>query len=136
MRNGWAACRATGAEGNITAFIALLVRACEIAGQIEEAMTHLNSALQIAERTGERWLMAELYRHKGQLLPRKGDPRPLRNCIAKPWSSPRSKKPSSGNRALQRASLGSPATRAGAPKPTTSSHLSPAGSPRASIHPI
>jgi class 3 adenylate cyclase/predicted ATPase len=74
MRSGWTACRATGTEGNMTAFIGLLARACEIAGQIEEAMTQLNSALQIAERTGERWLAAELYRHKGQLLLRQGHP--------------------------------------------------------------
>ena len=53
-------------------FIALLAKACEIAGQIEEAMTRLDTALQIAERTGERWFAAELYRHKGQLLLRQG----------------------------------------------------------------
>ena len=72
MRSGWTACRATGTVGNMTAFIALLAKACEIAGQIEEAMTQLNDALQIAEGTGERWLDAELYRHKGQLLLRQG----------------------------------------------------------------
>jgi predicted ATPase len=48
--------------------IALLARACEIAGQIEEAVDLLDDALQIAERTGERWLDAELHRHKGRLL--------------------------------------------------------------------
>ena len=52
--------------------IALLARACEIAGQIEEAMTLLDDALQIVERTGERWFTAELNRHKGQLLQRQG----------------------------------------------------------------
>jgi predicted ATPase len=30
-------------------------------------------ALQIAERTGERWFSAELNRHKGRLLLRQGD---------------------------------------------------------------
>jgi predicted ATPase len=55
-------------------FIVLLARACEIAGQIDEAMTQLNYALQIAERTGERWLAAELFRHKGHLLLRQGHP--------------------------------------------------------------
>jgi predicted ATPase len=53
-------------------YIALLAAACEIAGQIEEASTLLDEALQIAERTGERWLAAELNRHKGQLLLRQG----------------------------------------------------------------
>jgi len=72
MRSGLTGCRASGAEGNMTDLMALLARACEIAGQVEEAITQLNSALQIAERTGERWLEAELYRHKGQLLLRQG----------------------------------------------------------------
>src|SRR5713101_2313216 len=53
-------------------FIALLVRACEIAGQVEEAVTLLDDALQIVARTGERWFAAELNRHKGQLLLRQG----------------------------------------------------------------
>ena len=53
-------------------YIALVASACEIAGQIEEAGTQWDDALQIAERTGERWLAAELNRHKGQLLLRQG----------------------------------------------------------------
>jgi predicted ATPase len=53
-------------------YIALLARACEIAGQIEEAMTLSDDALEIVERTGERWFAAELNRHKGQLLLRQG----------------------------------------------------------------
>ena len=32
----------------------------------------MDDALQIAERTGERWLEPELNRHKGQLLLRQG----------------------------------------------------------------
>jgi predicted ATPase len=72
LRHGSTAYRATGAEMFMPHYIALLAGACEIAGQIKEAMTQLNDALQIAERTGERWLAAELYRHKGQLLLRQG----------------------------------------------------------------
>ena len=53
-------------------FITLLARACEIAGQVEEAVTLSDGALQTVERTGERWLEAELYRHKGQLLLQQG----------------------------------------------------------------
>jgi predicted ATPase len=53
-------------------FVALLARAYEIAGLIDEAMAQLNSAFEIVERTGERWLVAELYRHKGQLLLQQG----------------------------------------------------------------
>jgi predicted ATPase len=53
-------------------YVALLARAHEIAGQVEEAATELDDALQIVERTGERWLEAELNRHKGQMLLRQG----------------------------------------------------------------
>ena len=72
LRSGSSAYRATGAEAWMPYHIALLARACEIAGQIEEAVTLLDDALQIVERTGERWLAAELNRHKGQLLLRQG----------------------------------------------------------------
>jgi predicted ATPase len=68
LRNGSAAYRATGAEVWMSFHIALLATACEIAGQIEEAVTQLDDALQIAERTGARWYAAELNRHKGELL--------------------------------------------------------------------
>ena len=54
--------------------IALLAKACAIAGQVEEALTQLDEALNMVERTGERWLTAELNRHKGQLLLRQGHP--------------------------------------------------------------
>jgi predicted ATPase len=53
-------------------YIALLARACELGGQIEEAVTQSDDALQIVERTGERWFVAELYRQKGELLLRQG----------------------------------------------------------------
>ena len=52
--------------------IALLARACEIAGQIEEAVTRWTMPCRSSERTGERWFAAELNRHKGQLLLRQG----------------------------------------------------------------
>jgi predicted ATPase len=71
LRSGSAAYRATGAELWMPYHIALLARACEITGQIEEAMTLSDDALQVVERTGERWLEAELNRHKGQLLLRR-----------------------------------------------------------------
>jgi predicted ATPase len=52
--------------------IALVARAHAIAGQVEEALTQFDDALQMIERTGERWLEAELNRRKGQLLLRQG----------------------------------------------------------------
>ncbi len=72
LRSGSSAYRATGAEAYMPHFFALLAGACEIAGQVEEAATLIDRALQIVERTGQRWFAAELYRHKGQLLLRQG----------------------------------------------------------------
>jgi class 3 adenylate cyclase/predicted ATPase/energy-coupling factor transporter ATP-binding protein EcfA2 len=72
LRRGSTASRAAGSEIWVPYQIALLARACEIAGQIDEASTLLDEALQIADRTGERWFAAELNRHKGQLLLRQG----------------------------------------------------------------
>jgi predicted ATPase len=72
LRSGSAAYRAIGAEAWMPHHIALLAAACVIAGQVEEAATLLDDALQIAERSGERWFVAELNRHKGQLLLRQG----------------------------------------------------------------
>jgi predicted ATPase len=74
LRSGSAGYRATGTEAWMPYFIALLAAACEIAGQVEEGLTLLDEALQIVERTGERWFAAELNRHKGQLLLRQGHP--------------------------------------------------------------
>jgi predicted ATPase len=68
LRSGTAAFRATGMEVWTPYFFALLAAAFEIAGQIEEALTLLDDALQIVEEKGGRWIQAELYRHKGQLL--------------------------------------------------------------------
>jgi class 3 adenylate cyclase/predicted ATPase len=72
LRSGSAAYRATGAGVWVPHYIALLAGAYEIAGQIEEAVSELDDALRIVGRTGERWLEAELNRHKGQLLLRQG----------------------------------------------------------------
>jgi class 3 adenylate cyclase/predicted ATPase len=70
LRSGSGAFRATGAWRPHN--IALLAAASETAGQAEEALVLLDDALQIVERTGERWFVAELNRHKGQLLLRQG----------------------------------------------------------------
>jgi predicted ATPase len=72
LRSGSAAYRATGAETWTPHFHALLASACETAGQMEEAVTLLDDALQIVETTGERWFAAELFRQKGRLLLRQG----------------------------------------------------------------
>jgi class 3 adenylate cyclase/predicted ATPase len=68
LRDGIGAYRASGQLAWMPHYIALLAKACEITGQIEEAATLLDKASQIIERTGERWFEAELCRHKGELL--------------------------------------------------------------------
>jgi class 3 adenylate cyclase/predicted ATPase len=72
LRDGSTAYRGTGARMFVPHHLALLARACAIAGQYEEGLGQLNDALQIVDRTGERWLQAELSRLKGQLLLRLG----------------------------------------------------------------
>jgi predicted ATPase len=72
LRRGSTAFRATGAELWAPHHNAFLAAAFEITGQIEGAVTLLDDGLQIVKRTGERWLEAELIRHKGQLLLRQG----------------------------------------------------------------
>jgi predicted ATPase len=72
LRDGLAAYRTTGAEAWVPYLILLLARACEIAGQIDDVESLLDTAIAVSDRTGEHWLTAELYRHKGQLLLRQG----------------------------------------------------------------
>ncbi len=72
LHSGLAAYRATGAELLMPHHMALLAKACDMAGQTGEGLTRLDDALRVAGRTGERWLDAELYRHEGQLLQRQG----------------------------------------------------------------
>jgi predicted ATPase len=72
LRSGLSAYRATVAEAWTPHFSALLAGACEIAGQVQEAVNLLDDALQIVERTRQRWLAAELNRLKGKLLLRQG----------------------------------------------------------------
>jgi class 3 adenylate cyclase/predicted ATPase len=74
LRSGLTAYHATGAERFMSHYTALLAKACEVAGQVDEAVTLLDDALQMVDRTGERWFAAELYRHKGRLLLRQGHP--------------------------------------------------------------
>ena len=72
MRQRATAYRATGAMAFVPYQLALLTRACDIAGQVEEAADLLDDSLQIVEQAGERWLGAEQHRHKGHLLLRQG----------------------------------------------------------------
>jgi class 3 adenylate cyclase/tetratricopeptide (TPR) repeat protein len=68
LAGGSTAFRATGTEIWAPHHLALLANAFDIAGQVEEALTLLDEAFQVVDRTGERWFEAELNRHKGRLL--------------------------------------------------------------------
>jgi class 3 adenylate cyclase/predicted ATPase len=72
LHGGSSAYRATGAEVWTPHHLALLAGTYKIAGQVDEAVTLLDEALQIVDRTRERWFAAELYRHKGGLMLRQG----------------------------------------------------------------
>ena len=72
LRSGSNAYCATGATAWMPLYIALLAGAYEIAGQIEEGAALLDQALQLVERTGERWFAAELNRQEGRLMLRQG----------------------------------------------------------------
>jgi predicted ATPase len=74
LRSGTIAFRATGAELWMPYGFTLFARVLEIAEKIEEAVTQSDAALEIVEKTGVRWLAAELHRHKGELLLRLGQP--------------------------------------------------------------
>ena len=67
LRNGLAAYRATGVKMYMSHHVALLARACEIAGRVEEASTLLDESLQFVDATGGRWFAAELNRLRGQM---------------------------------------------------------------------
>jgi len=86
LRAGSSAYCATGATAWMPLYIALLAGACEIAGQIEEGAARLDQALQLVERTGERWFAAELDRQKGRLLLRRGHPEPAEELYRKALS--------------------------------------------------
>jgi len=72
LRSGIIAFRVSGTEAWLPHFLALHASACDLAGKAEEGLSLLDEAMQIVDRTGERWLEAELYRLRGQLLLRRG----------------------------------------------------------------
>jgi tetratricopeptide (TPR) repeat protein len=72
LRSGSIADRAMGSEAWVPYHIALLAGGYEAVGETEEALTLLNDAFEIVERTGARWFAAEPHRRKGQLLLRQG----------------------------------------------------------------
>jgi predicted ATPase len=73
MRQGIAAWEATGAAFHCPHHLALLAEPYAKVGQIEEGLEVLSKALEVVERTGERYYEAELHRLRGELLRMQGE---------------------------------------------------------------
>ena len=73
MRWGLATKRATGAELKVPYYLGLLAEAHRRANQTADGMSLLNEALEVVERTDERWYEAELYRLMAEALITKSD---------------------------------------------------------------
>ena len=67
-RKGVAERQATGSSWHETYFLGLLAWTARDAGEPAEALSLLEGARAIADRTGERWFEAELYRLRGHCL--------------------------------------------------------------------
>jgi DNA-binding winged helix-turn-helix (wHTH) protein/predicted ATPase len=68
LRRGLAEFDATGTEILRPHHLGLLAETLQVAGQVKEALAVVDEALTGAERTGEHYYDAELYRLKGELL--------------------------------------------------------------------
>ena len=73
LRAGMSALRMTGAEIFLPYFGALLAQAHAKTGQVEEGLSLLAEAENMAAETGERWCLAELYRLKGEFVLSRAD---------------------------------------------------------------
>ena len=67
-RKGWANWTATGSKYHGTYYLGLLAQTCERAGHIDEAMDLIATAMEMADRLGERWFESELRRVQGEWL--------------------------------------------------------------------
>ena len=63
---------AVGHEAGMSHYISLMARAHALAGRVDEGLPLLDQALRIVEATGEGRFLAELNRHKGEFLLKKG----------------------------------------------------------------
>ena len=68
IQYGLATKRATGEELMMPYFYGLLAEANRRADRIADGMSFLNEALELVERTDERWYEAELYRLRAEAL--------------------------------------------------------------------
>jgi len=68
MRRNLDAYRSTGADSGLPQYFAMLAEAHARAGQTDEGLEAVCQALEIMERTDERWWEADLHRLHGELL--------------------------------------------------------------------
>jgi predicted ATPase len=68
MREAIGGMRATGTETCLTRLYTRMADACKGAGAPEEAGAALDAAAEIMERYDERYMEAEIHRHRGELL--------------------------------------------------------------------
>ncbi len=64
---------ATGTKLFVPYFLLILAEAQAVAGQNEAGLTTLAEALAAAQKSGERWIEAEIYRMQGELLLAQGE---------------------------------------------------------------
>jgi hypothetical protein len=119
LRSGLAAYRATSAESWVTNYITLLAVACEVAGQFGEALTRFDDALQVVERTGQRWVRSRAQQAQRPAAAATGAYRSRRGAI----SQSRQDRRRAGSQALGIA-------RRREPRPAPSRPGSPRRSPR------
>jgi predicted ATPase len=84
IRQSLADYQATGAELGRAYFLAPLAEAYGKTGQIEEGLTTLTEALAVADKTGERFYEAELYRLKGELTLAQSSVQRLESSVTNP----------------------------------------------------
>lgn len=68
MRLGLQTMRATGTETCLTRLMARMTEALRQAGEVKEGLSTVNEALELKEKYDERYMEAELFRLKGELL--------------------------------------------------------------------
>jgi predicted ATPase len=66
MRQAIAAGRASGEQAWVPYYLAATAETCSELGRLDEALELVTEALDLVERTGERWYEAELYRLGGE----------------------------------------------------------------------
>ena len=75
LHDGLTAWRATGSKFHVAYRLARAADACRAAGLTAEGLSLVAEALGVAEESGERWILAELHRLRGELLALSGKDR-------------------------------------------------------------